>query len=324
MGRGGATETLGSVVAPSRTDSGAAVQTPEDRFAEFTAENLNVVYLRTDAEVRRAAAEVKALDPTVVALDFETASKNGKFGSFNGSLRLIQIGLDEPERGIAPRQYVIDCFHADPKPFLGLLRSRKVEKQIHYMDFEQEWSLLHLGTSIGNIYDTCIAFQVIQRELGDMDPAEAERRLPGWEKHNNKLATLMEQYMGMRMPKDNQASDWGREKLSADQLVYATMDVAALPPLVSEVRRIAKQVGCEQKIDRRIAWVKGKIAERVEAAQLANGDDARRLERAIKRANSLEELERVERAGRQMTVLAANSAQIRQLYNERKQALAAA
>lgn len=296
---------------------------PEERFQRLTREKLNVAYLCDDTSVKEAAKLVEELNPTSVSLDFETASKNGRFGSFNGSLRLIQIGLDEPERGIEPIQFVIDCHRASPKPFLKLLRSRDVEKQIHYMDFEQEWALLHLGTSIGNIYDTCIAFQVIQKELKEMPQEEAQRLVPGWEPHNNKLATLMERYLGMRMPKENQASDWGRKDLRPDQLVYASMDVAALPPLAAEIKRIAKRVGCEDKIDKRIAWVKQKIAERVERAKEANNDDTMRVIRAMKRARTREELEELRIAARQMTVVAENAKQLQEAYRERKRALAA-
>lgn len=324
MGRGSGEALLDAPVKNrSNKKSGKRELTGAERYEKFRDEHLKVLYLTDDKSVSEAASYIRKLDPKIISVDFETASKRGHFGSFNGSLRTIQLGFHEPERGIGPLQVIIDCHRCSPRPFLPMLRTRNSEKQIHYMDFEQEWAMLHLGISIGQVYDTCIAGQVIQKKLKSMPLEEAQKLVPGWEPHNNKLATLTERYLGLELPKENQASDWGQESLTPDQLVYAAMDVATLPALTEKLKEMAEKVGVTEDIDRRIAWVRGKIAERVEKAKAAQSDDSKRLVRAMKRARTTEELDRVLHVSRQMTILAENGPELQELYRERKKELAA-
>lgn len=328
MGRGEAASALGTVKGIFRRRSREAHAAPhgpidpEERWQRFVREKLNVVYIDSDAEAKRVAKVVRELAPSRVGVDFETASKNGRFGAANGTLRTIQIGLDEPERGIQPMQIVIDCHNADPGPFLWLLRSPDVEKQIQYMDFEQEWALTHLGVSISNIYDTCIAGQVIRKRLCELPEEEVGRLVPGGVQENNKLGTLVRHYLGMEMPKENQASDWSRPQLRGDQVVYAAMDVAVMPNLAEELKRTASRLDLTDEINKRHGWVKKRIAERAERTMTNHSDDAQRLMRAMYRARDAEELERIHKLSRQMTIFAPNAKAIRDYYRERKKALA--
>src|ERR1039457_4611714 len=84
-----------------------------NRYREFLHKKLRVHYLTCDDELKAALEEITALAPTRIAVDFETASKNGKWGVMNGSLSLVQLGVDEP--GIEPRQWLIDCRDCDPR-----------------------------------------------------------------------------------------------------------------------------------------------------------------------------------------------------------------
>jgi len=336
---------------------------PAERYQQFQSSHLKVLYLRTDQEVKDAAKYIKSLDPKIISLDFETASKAGRFGSLNGSLRTIQLGFDEPERGIEPLQIVIDCHACDPKPFLPMLRTRNIEKQIHYMKFEQEWSLLHLGVSIGQIYDTWAAARSIQKRLREIqeeeglkaaqkikpdwkprkdsreDSAEDKRLrkvmeteglkaaqdlVPEWEQHSNTLASLSQRYLGMELPKESQTSDWGQETLNGKQIVYAAMDVAILPPLVKEVKSIAAKLGVDGKVDYQISKLKEEVQTRAEKAKKQRGgDDSKRLSRAMSRATTRHELKKVFETGRQMTILAENSPEMRDLYSELRRELPA-
>lgn len=325
MGRGASESTLDTPVA--RRGAKADALDGSDRYEQYKRDHINILYLTDKSDVKEAAYFIKReLKPSGIGLDLETAAKAGRFGSFNGAIRTIQIGLDEPERGIRPVQFLLDCFSVDPTPILPLLRTENVEKQIHYMDFEQEWAMLHLGITIGNVYDTCIAMQVIQKKLKDMPIEEAQKLIPGWEKHNNKLSTLAELYMGLELPKENQASDWGREILTPDQKVYAAMDVAIMPGedgLAGRLKEIAERVGVTEDIESRIAWVTGKIKDRVAKAKESKDDDAKRLTRAVKRTRTREELERVVVASRQMTLLADNAEAFADLVRERRADLVA-
>jgi ribonuclease D len=348
----GKTKNSGCSAASSRAAA------PVSAYDQFRQQHLQVHYLQSDSQVREMAKMVKDLKPEVVGLDFETTSKTGFFGelsgSLDGALRLIQIGLDEPGR-IEPRQIVIDCHHTDPKPFLPLLRSKQIEKQIHYMEFEQSWALTHLGVSIGNIYDTCVASRKIQEELyklvvdaglpevhkdhPDWSPPHARYRdnkldrqlrekmevaglpaaqkiLPGWTPHDNRLATISEQYMGLELPKEDQVSDWGRKRLTPSQLTYAAMDVAILPQLTEKVRAVAAKLDCQTAIDQKIQANKESIMRRVAEAEERRSDDFTRIDRALRRAKTKEELDEIFAAARQMTVRAKSKDELRHSYRE--------
>lgn len=313
--RKGGTSALREPKSTSRTSPKQRKQ----NFLRLTEDKLQVHYLQNDEDVQKVADELGQLTIRSVGLDFETASKNGKYGVDNGALRLIQIGIDEPETG--PQQIVVDCFRANPRPILQMLRDPKIEKQIHNMAFEQEWSQIQLGARIQNVYDTCIAFRVIQEKLKKMDEAEIAKKLPGWHQHDNRLATLMKIYMNMEMPKGGQSSDWSREKLLPDQIIYAAMDAAVMPLLTKQVKKIAEHLDCQKEVKERLRQEDRKINERVRSKKRTGEDDSTRIQRALARAASLEELDRLWASRSQMTLFADSIGDLRRTYKKRHKEL---
>jgi ribonuclease D len=294
----------------------AALSTAE-RYQEFARQNLRVRYLTSNREVRETVRELTALAPAQLSVDFETTSKNGRWGVMNGSLSLVQLGVNELARGIEPQQWLIDCQQCDPRPFVGLLEDPDVEKLIHFLDFELEWSKVHLGArTITPIYDTCLAWQVINKKLKGLPAAEVQALIPGWEKHNAKLGTLVERYLGLEIPKDDQASNWGRRPLAAHQIIYAATDVAVLPALVARTRAYADTLGVSADITSRITYVKSRVHQRVGAAARSRHDDLTRVSLALERARNHSELDAIWQASRQMTLSAPSSERVRELYEQ--------
>jgi ribonuclease D len=288
------------------------------RYEDFAREKLHVSYLTEDSEVHAALDKLEKLAPSRVAVDFETVSKNGRWGVMNGSLSLIQLGVDEPERGIAPQQWLIDCQRCDPRPCVALLENPQIEKLIHFLDFELEWARVHLGArTITPIYDTCLAWQVINKKLKAMPDDAVQAILPGWEKHNAKLGTLAERYCGLAIPKEDQASNWGLRPLAAHQIIYAATDVAILPLLVARTRQTADKLGLSTEVDKRISYVKSLVHKRVGATR-SHGDDLPRVCMALKRSRSQAELDAVWQAARQMTLTAPSSERVRALYERQR------
>lgn len=294
----------------------------QQRWEDFKQEKINIMYCQSQEDVDRAMNYLYSLDLKTVALDFETSSKNGRFGVSNGALRLVQIGFEDKEAGIEPTQIIIDCLHTSPaKALRKMLRSQDIEKQIHYMDFEQEWAQVHLGTHINNVYDTCLAFQEIQKQLRDMEKEDAIEALPGWSNHDNKLSTLIRRYLGMDMPKEEQTGDWGRRDLSPQQVIYATMDVVCLPPLAERVKQIAKQTGAEDNIRKRSKWAARRISERAARGMKVHRDDSARFLRAVKRSRSLQELQELKELARQLTIYSQNRDDMNSAYKKKRQEL---
>lgn len=275
-------------------------------YEEFKKEKLNVHLIEGEKEVEALVAHFAEIDPESVAFDMETASKNGSYGSRNGTIRLMQFGLDNEEAGISPEQFLIDCFKVTPSKLVPFLRSGKVEKQIHNLRFEQEWSLDHLGVSIGNIYDTFIAWRTIQKHLGKMDPEQAQSIVAGWEKHANNLGVITDKVLGLKLPKTEQSGEWSRQILTLDQRVYAALDVAGLPLITPITKAIALEIGCDSEIDRLITEAKDSVAIMVNKHQIASKDDLARVRHAIRRSQTLEELQEVFDLSRQMTIAGTN------------------
>lgn len=285
-------------------------------YEAFMREHLHVHYLTSDEAVANALETIRTAAPNEIGLDFETSSKDGLWGANHGSLSLIQIE-------VAGHQWLIDCQEADPGAIVPLLEDLSIIKDIQYMNFELEWSKLHLGArSISPVYDTCIAWQVIQRTLREMHPEAAQDFLPGWERHNNKLDTLVARYLGFQIPKSYQSSDWGIRPLTPEQVLYAATDVAVLPPLVQKTRRIAERIGLTEAIDKRIRWVKRSIHERIENPEVfAANDDYARILGALERASTKGELDKLLHAARRMTLTSIHFQALIAAYSKRSEQL---
>jgi len=133
-----------------------------------------------------------------VGVDTETTALNPR----DGKLRLVQIATPSVT-------FVVDCFAVDPAPLFPALAD--VEVVGHNLQFDSLF-MMPLGFVPGRLFDTMLASQVL--DAGDRDA-----------RHN--LAAVCERYLGARISKDEQQSDWSGP-LTAEQLRYAATD-ARLP-----------------------------------------------------------------------------------------------
>jgi ribonuclease D len=155
---------------------------------------------------------------------------------------------------------------------------------------------------------------VINKKLKSLPLAEAQRLLPGWEKHNNKLGTLVEHYLELEIPKGDQGSDWGARPLAAHQIIYAATDVAVLPYLAARTREISEALGVSAEVEARIKYVKQKVHKR---AGRERKDDFERVSAALLRSLDRAEIDAVWQASRRMTLSAASTKEIQKLYQRR-------
>lgn len=290
-----------------------------DPYARFARENLRIHYIEDDEQLERALAFLDQLGPQAIALDFETASKNGLYGTSNGSLRLIQVGVSVPE----PHQLLIDCHRVDARALRPLFSDPTIEKVIHYSQFEQGWSVAALGTKIEPVFDTCAAAKLISDRLGKLSPEELSELLPNGAWSNNKLRTLVSSLLGIELPKEEQTGDWARPELSAGQLVYAAMDVAILAPLAAPLKQLAARLGCEEQLAEQAKKVANNARDRIARERRTKPDDSQRLAEAINRASGLGELEQIWLDARGMTVRAENVEELEAIYQARQLQLVA-
>jgi ribonuclease D len=151
-----------------------------------------------------------------------------------------------------------------------------------------------------------------------MSDQEIQAVFPEYRPHSNRLDDLTKNLMGIELPKTNQASDWGKQQLSPDQLIYAAMDVAILPELTRKVKENASKLGLEKEIDLEIEKRKQQILNQVENAKQKNNDDSKRVIRALGRCRTKAELQRCLEVSKQMTILAENQSEVINIYKEKR------
>jgi DNA polymerase-1 len=149
-----------------------------------------------------------------IAVDLETTA----LSPFDGRARLVTLG-------IPGHTYLVDAFAvADLAPLKPVLESPKPFKVLHNAKFDTRWLQHHFGITLGGLFDTMLAAQL----LGDM-----------WEVT---LAKVTEHYLGITLDKTQQLSDWSG-RLSEQQLDYAAKDVEVLLPLRRALRPLLLEAG---------------------------------------------------------------------------------
>lgn len=244
-------------------------------FAEFCEQTLRSDVISTAADFELMMAEIRRLEPRSIAFDCEISGmeeqqvskqiiQDGEERTLEGIdlvwgentfPRLFQIGLHDPYKGISPRQFLVDLGpdkdvpQVDARALHELFGSKQIEKQIHFGDFEQEQWLRYHGHPIVNILDTCRSWMSIQKALGKLTEDErVAAGFAGWEKRRSSLAAISEYVLGFELPKEERESDWGADTLTDDQLRYAALDVAVLPPIASRTKLAVKTLKIGRKV----------------------------------------------------------------------------
>lgn len=173
---------------------------------------------------------------TYVGFDCETASaewdksadRKTALSPHLGRLRLIQFSAGD-------ECHIIDCFQFPDLSLLAdslrnLLTNPNCIKIGHNLKFDYEWILKRLGIHITGLYCTMLADNILDF-----------RKQKGWHGLENNLW----KYLGIKIDKTMQKSDWSLPILSPRQLEYAANDVKLLPALrqaqVQELKR-TKQI----------------------------------------------------------------------------------
>ena len=148
----------------------------------------------------------------LLAFDTETLQLEPEIGK----LRLIQLGSDTLETIV-----VIDCFElesdADWARLEQFFSGRTRDWWAHNSVFDLGWLQTHKLYPEGDVYCTMLA-----SKLHHNGKATTKHRLD----------VLAKRYLGKRISKEQQTSDWGAEQLDPEQLAYAAKDVEILLELI--------------------------------------------------------------------------------------------
>ena len=174
-----------------------------------------------DAPERVAELAEEFLAEKVVAVDTEADS----FYHYFDKTCLVQIGTSK-------HAYLIDTLAFDgPEamaPLAEVFSSPDVQVLFHAAEYDIYVLKRDYGYTFTNVFDTMISAQLLgYSSIG--------------------LAALIEHHFGVKVPKDEQRSDWSRRPLTERQLTYAVGDVIYLSRLAKKVERELRKAG-------RIEW----------------------------------------------------------------------
>lgn len=157
--------------------------------------------------------------------------------------------------------YLIDPFAAgDLAPLGALFHDPSVEKIFHDADYDLRILDRDAGLRISGLFDTQIAAAFLgEKQLG--------------------LGSIVEKYLGLKLPKEFQRADWAERPLSAGMKEYAATDTAHLPDLRDRLREALEARG-------RLHWAREEFLRR-EQTRWTEGDDSREAYMKVKGARDL-------------------------------------
>ncbi|MCG8589274.1 MAG: HRDC domain-containing protein [Proteobacteria bacterium] len=185
-----------------------------------------------DFEIIDRASDLEALaqdllTEKVIAVDTEADS----FYHYFDKVCLVQVGTRR-------HTYLVDPLAlGDPldlAPLGPVFASPDVRKVFHAAEYDVYLLKRDCGFQFANLFDTMISSQLLGY------PAIG-------------LAALAERHFDIRLPKDEQRSDWSRRPLSDKQLTYAAADVQFLIQLAEKLER-------ELKKAKRLGWAQSEFA----------------------------------------------------------------
>lgn len=170
-----------------------------------------------DAPERLEELAEELLGEKVIAVDTEADS----FYHYFDKTCLVQIGTRK-------HTYLIDTLAFDGPEAMATLAPIFSSSDIQVIFHAAEYDIYVLkrdyGYTFANIFDTMVSAQLLgYKAIG--------------------LAALIEQHFGVKVPKDEQRSDWSRRPLTERQLNYAVGDVVYLARLTKQVRQELKHAG---------------------------------------------------------------------------------
>jgi ribonuclease D len=106
----------------------------------------------------------------------------------------------------------------------SLLENEKIKKIFHFGRADLGFLKQHLSINVRNIFDTKIASKICRKFTS-----------------NHGLKDLSKDLIGIKLDKEMQTSDWGKEEYTKEQIQYAANDVLYLHKIKKELEKILKR-----------------------------------------------------------------------------------
>lgn len=181
-------------------------------------------YIDTPEGLRRTVERLRGLP--LIAVDTEAAG----YHRFFDRMSLVQISSRQ-------EHFLIDPFTAGVlDPLADLLEDPAVETVFHDADYDLRILDRDAGLSVAGLFDTQIAASFLgEKSLG--------------------LGSIVEKYLGLKLPKEYQRADWAERPLTEGMKQYAATDTAHLPALRDKLRAALEERG-------RLAWAEEEFRRR--------------------------------------------------------------
>ena len=105
-----------------------------------------------------------------------------------------------------------------------LLENEKIKKIFHFGRADLGFLKQHLSINVRNVFDTKIASKICRKFTS-----------------NHGLKDLSKDLIGVKLDKEMQTSDWGKEEYTKEQIQYAANDVLYLHKIKGELEKILKR-----------------------------------------------------------------------------------
>jgi len=181
-------------------------------------------YIDTPEGLRKTVERLRGLP--LIAVDTEAAG----YHRFFDRMSLVQISSRE-------EHFLIDPFTVgNLDPLADLLEDPAVETVFHDADYDLRILDRDAGLSVAGLFDTQIAASFLgEKSLG--------------------LGSIVEKYLGLKLPKEFQRADWAERPLTEGMKQYAATDTAHLPALRDKLRAALEERG-------RLAWAEEEFRRR--------------------------------------------------------------
>jgi len=180
-------------------------------------------YVETPGQLERVIERLRG--QPLIAADTEAAG----YHRYLDRLSLIQLSSRE-------ENFLIDPLAVEVGTLKPLFEDPAVEKIFHDADYDLRILDRDAGIGLAGLFDTQIAAAFLgERSLG--------------------LGSIVEKYLGLKLPKEFQRADWAERPLSQGMKDYAATDTAHLPALRDRLK--------EELVARgRLAWAEEEFRRR--------------------------------------------------------------
>lgn len=195
---------------------------------------MNLIYITDSEQYEKTLSELKNIKK--LCIDTETTGLDARISD----VRLIQLcSTDDTidDRNV----YVFDLFNLKQYKELNNLIETREMLVAHNMNFDFQF-LLKIGIDFkGKIFDTYIAERCLRAGFKEKRISPQAQK-PYFADISCSLKAVAQRRLEIEISKEQQVSDWSKEKLDLNQIEYAAKDVELLPKIAAlQLKELAEE-----------------------------------------------------------------------------------